>query len=370
MMNFYACSTQEFDEKIRLVPTQDYVNLPLDTLTSNLSDGLQYVSGEKPLLFFLNWANNSLQVFDLEEEKRVKELKFDYEGPNGVMGVSGFYVHNLDSIFLFNQRFGRLYLANFMGEVYSAIRYQSPENYTPAVVQNTYFTSMPILVRDRLIVKTRFHGQINEVSNEELKEKELMYAIDLSNGTTQLLGYKFPENYLVQGSKYFDASICYVNGEFVVSYFSDHNLYYTKGLSNKFETKMAKSEFVDAVLPNMPTHEDPIALREYAYASPHYETIFFDEYRKLLLRFVFHAYEMDRTIPMHELRNYSGPFSIQIFDENLNFISETGFKKNTYHPFDFFVNEKGLYLSTNHPLNPDNKENFIKFELIKFDGSD
>lgn len=66
------------------------------------------------------------------------------------------------------------------------------------------------------------------------------------------------------------------------------------------------------------------------------------------------------------MRNHSGPFSIQVFDKNLSLVSETPFPANKYHPFDYFITSEGIYISTSHPLNPEIKEDEMKFELLKF----
>jgi len=56
---------------------------------------------------------------------------------------------------------------------------------------------------------------------------------------------------------------------------------------------------------------------------------------------------------------------VMVFDENLNLITERLFEGETYWPDNSFVGEKGLYLSINHPDNPENKEDQMSFELIE-----
>lgn len=361
-----SCQNEDKNSAIHLIPSGKYIKLPLDNNTPVQSDGVQYYHGEQPLLFNLNWAKNSIQIYDINSKSKIKELEFATEGPDGVGYVFGIHVHNLDSIFLFNQGIGQMSLADTSGRVYSKIKYKLPEKYTPAFVHNAYFLSSPILIGNKLIVKTHFHGQITAVTNDEISEKELMYAIDLTKGTTQFMGFKYPKDYLIGGSKYFEPSIAFANGKFVVSYFGDHNVYYADNMDSLMKSKPGKSPNLGGELAILSNDADPMALRKYAYGSPHYETILHDPFRKVYLRFAFHQYELDPDVQMQDLRNYSGPFSIQVFDEELNIISEKTFEKNTYHPFDFFVAEEGLYLSINHPLNPEINEDILAFELIYF----
>ena len=363
-----ACSGKnQIPSSFQLAESGEIIRLPLDTATANISDGLQFFPGETPLLFNLNWMENSIQMYDLIQKKKIKELKFDYEGPNGVLDIMGIYVHNLDSIFLFNQLVGQITLIDTAGTIKSKITYETPEQYSPAFIHNGYFKSPPILNGKKLLVKTHIYGQITSVTNEQLNEKELMYEIDLETGKTEFLGIKYPKDYLIGGFKLFEPSIAYGAGKYVVSLFGDHRLFYTDPRANPLIETPAQSQYIQESIPLFPANADGLSYRTYSYYSPHYETIEFDPYRKVFIRFVFHRFEHDPLIPVQEMRNHSGPFSIQIFDNELKLVSEKFFEKNRYHPFDYFITSEGMYLSTNHPLNPQTKEDELAFELIKFD---
>tara|TARA_R110002020_G_scaffold253804_1_gene467432 strand:- start:929 stop:1360 length:432 start_codon:yes stop_codon:yes gene_type:complete len=135
---------------------------------------------------------------------------------------------------------------------------------------------------------------------------------------------------------------------------------------HSLQWKNGKSEFLPQTLALFPLQGDGLDFRKYSYYSPHYESLEYDPYRNVFIRFVFHAFESDDNVPVSDWRNHSGPFSIQIFDKNLNLTSETAFEANYYHPFDYFITEEGLYLSINHPLNPENTEDQMTFELLEF----
>ncbi len=267
----------------------------------------------------------------------------------------------------FYQGTNQLYLADSSGKVFQKIKYDSPDQYAPTFVHNTYFLSDPVLIGDNLLVKIHFHGHIARITNEEISEKKLVYAINLTSGSTKFLGLKYPQDYLLQGPKYVEPSFAYANGKFVISYFGDNRIYYTENFGDEMKSKSLKSKYLSEKLPNLPLEADPLELRSYSYGSPHYETIVYDPFRKVYLRFAFHKYELDAEAPMDDLRNYSGPFSIQVLDEELNLLTERAFEKSRYHPFNFFIAEEGLYLSINHPLNPENKEDELTFELIGFE---
>jgi hypothetical protein len=376
LLTFACTGKNQVPTDFQLSESGEILRLPLDTATSNISDGLQFFQGENPLLFSLNWMENSIQIYDLTQQRKIKDLKFDYEGPNGVLDIMGIYVHSLDSIFLFNQLVSQITLIDSSGTIKSKITYEVPDQYSPAFIHNAYFQSKPILNGKKLLVKTHIYGQITSMTNDQLNEKELIYQIDLETGKSGILGLdsgktefpgmKYPKDYLLGGFKIFEPSIAYGAGKYVVSMFGDHRLFYTDTLGTSLKEVVAKSNYLNESIPLFPKDADGLAYRKYSFYSPHYETIDFDPYRQVFIRFAFHGFEQDPAVPVQEMRNHSGPFSIQVFDTNLNLVSEKFFDKNRYHPFDYFITKEGLYLSTNHPLNPQTKEDEFAFELIEF----
>lgn len=361
-----SCTPDEKDyKKIELVKTKELLTLPIDQNTANISDGLFYFAKEN-LLFIQNWKEHSIQVYDIENKKRIKNIKLEREGPNGVLDLMGIHVQNLDSIFLFNQIKSQITLIDTSGQILRTIQYKSPDRYSPAFIHNTYFLSPPLLHGKKLIVKTHYYGSIREMTQEILQTKELIYEIDLESGVTNFLNLKFPKNYMPDGLKPFEASISHGSDKHVFSLFGDHRLFYVSEFGDTLQSKNGKSVFLPENLPTVPVDVDGLVFRKFSYYSPHYESLDYDPFRKVFIRFAFHEFEQDESVPVNDMRNHSGPFSIQVFDSELNLISETAFEANQYHPFDYFITEKGIYLSTNHPLNPQNNEDEMSFVLLEY----
>lgn len=349
LIGLFSCqSPVKAPNPSELKASDTFLTLPVDDSTSNISDGLTY-HVESNLLFSLNWMQNSIQIFALENERKVKELRFDYEGPNGVLDIMGIYPHTLDSIFLFNQLEPELTLIDTSGQIRGRLAYQSPDQYSPAFIHNAYFTSPPLLQGDKMIVKTHFYGPIQTMTQEQLEEKELVYEIDLTTGNTRFLDLKFPEDYMPDGLKLFEASIAKSEDKYVYSLFGDHRLFFVETLGDTLQWKAGKSEYLPARLPYLPKDADGLAFRKYSYYSPHYESLAYDPYRKLFIRFVFHETEADDSIPVSDWRNHSGPFSIQLFDESLKLVSESAFPAGEYHPFSYFITEKRPLLIDQSP---------------------
>jgi hypothetical protein len=340
------------------------LSFPADEKTSNMTDGLFYLASDK-VLFSLSMIENGVHLYDLEREQKIKTLKFESEGPNGTFPVLGIHALSMDSIFLFSPR-GEIALIDSSGQVKSKFSYDHPEPYSGAFVHNAYFTSPPLLQGDKMIVKTRYPIRITDMTQAQLQETELVYELDLKTGDTRLLNFKFPKDYIPNGVKVFEASIAHGAGKHVYSLFGDHRLFFVSNFGEELQSKDGKSEFLPESLPLFPPQADGLQFRDYSYFSPHYESLEYDPFRNVFIRFAFHSFQVNEDAAPAEMRNYSGPFSIQIFDENLDLVSETAFEANRFHPFSYFIGQKGIYLSTNHPLNPENSEDEMTFALLEY----
>lgn len=200
----FSCQNEKSneDKTFELTPSGKFLSLDLDDSTANISTGLQYFKGDKEYLFNANWGTNSVQIYDLQDQKLSKELFFDYEGPNGIGDLFGFHVHSMDSIFLFTAPFGsRFFMVNSDGEIKNRIDYQIPEGGGSAFVHNAFMISPPVIRGTLLAVNHRFPGNTRETTSEKLASKTFGYQIDMSSGETTYFNHFFPADYLSSGQK-------------------------------------------------------------------------------------------------------------------------------------------------------------------------
>jgi len=59
------------------------------------------------------------------------------------------------------------------------------------------------------------------------------------------------------------------------------------------------------------------------------------------------------------------PFSILVLDDQFNIITERRFKGGIYFTSEFFVTDKGLWISKYNPFNENQEENVLTFDLFK-----
>jgi hypothetical protein len=317
------------------------------------------------LLFNLNWSYNQIQIYDLDKDELIKSLDFEIEGDQGVGNVFGFHVHNLDSIFLFGQMESRIYLTDTSGLILNKINYNIPDGYSSAFVHPTYFYSPPSIQSGEMIVKTHFFGNYRDVTNDELKNKHMVYSIDLESGNTNLLSHTYPEDYLSLGLKHFEPSIAVGKKKIVYSLFGDHRVFYADSFNESLDSKEAKSSYLDNTLKLFPVDGGRFENQYYMNAYSRYDNLVFDKYRNVFYRFAYPTLDLEDENAVLRLRNAPGPFAILVLNESLDVIGETLFEESVFLPTNFFINEEGLYLSINHPDNPENKEEYLSFQLLK-----
>src|SRR5690625_1532103 len=94
------------------------ITIPVDNTTPNYSNYIQVYNVEnKEYLVLGNHEKRSIQFYDLQTTELVKEINLHKDGPNGIGGLYGFLVKSLDSIYVLNGYFYKVYLVNGEGQI-------------------------------------------------------------------------------------------------------------------------------------------------------------------------------------------------------------------------------------------------------------
>jgi hypothetical protein len=275
----------------------------------------------------------------------------------------------LDSIYLFPPFGNRFAITDTSGVIKNRIRFELPTGYSNIFPHNSYYVSPPTVVGKELTVKVRGDKRITEYTQSNLDSMSLEAAINLETGAVRMLPLGFPKDYLSEGSKQLEYSIVNRNGKKFVSFMGDHRLYFSGQNSQDWQSVEAKSQFLDEQMPTIPRDVDSRGMSEYAFAKSRYESLVYDSFRQVFYRFAYPTVLIETDEELRALRNSPSAFVVMVFDEELNLLTETKFEAGTYFPTNFFVSEKGLYISLSHPENPDIKEDEMAFELIKLEGN-
>jgi hypothetical protein len=363
---FTSCNQTKKDKVSELVTLEpNAVELSLNDKTSNISRGLQgYHHNGKDYMFNINWAQNSLQMYDLSKGEKEKELFFNIEGDQAIGRIFGFHVHNFDSIFLFTQQDAEIVMIDTGNVIKHRIHYETPDIYSNAFVHNAYFISYPILIGDNLIVKSHLQGNYRQMTDQTLEQKPITYSINVNTSQVQLSSNKYPADYLNEGLKFYEYSMAGNLNKRVFSFFGDHRLFYVDADSS-LQSKEVKSKYLDDKMPLFPMYGERENTYDYLLASDHYESILYDKFRNIYYRFAFPKQQYEGMEELTHLKEAANLFSVMVLDENLNILEEILFDEKRHLPNNVFVGKEGLYISTSHPDNPVNKEDKMVFDLLK-----
>jgi hypothetical protein len=96
------------EKKIRL----DYETAPKPPLMQLVQDA----SGAR-ILTLLNPHRNAIYFYDYESDTYISNTRFEREGPNAVMSLEGYYVKNMDSIYVYDRPLTEIALTDSAGHV-------------------------------------------------------------------------------------------------------------------------------------------------------------------------------------------------------------------------------------------------------------
>lgn len=351
----------------KLIP-DGIVNFPLDNRSSNLSSFLAYFDDEGDgQLFSLNQATNEINAYALDDQQLIYQDSFHIEGPQGVGQIMGFHILGSDSIMIFPSNKNSVYITNTSKGSLRGFKYEPPLGYSNAALAPNAFASNATLIDGEIFVKTDFIGNPYLLSDEQASSTHLAYSIDLNSGATIPLPHFFPKGYWGDKKTFFRFSMS-AGSKFVYAFFGDHHVYYADSPEKQLIAKRAESKYFKKAIERFPTDGLPEDRGKYPIVTPHYGSVIYDQYREVYYRFCFPGDEIEEGENPRMHIQFPKSFSVMVLDKDLNVIGETLFDRNTeYSPFHSFVGKNGLYISTNHPENPQNKEDFMGFRLFKLD---
>lgn len=364
-----GCQGSISESSVSLIASENLLSFELDDSTSNISAflGLYYEeNSDRELLFSLNQINNEIQVYNIEDQRLVNKLLFDIEGERGVGSITGFHIQNLDSLFLFPNNGNRFFLTNDNANEIRRFDYKVPEGYGNAQVASSYFSANAFLQSGQLMVKTLYQGNYSNINNEELGEKYLSSAINLSSGLAEHIPITYPEDYMEDVKKHFQFSLSTSDNGTVYSFWADHNLYLMKTSTSEKSKVEAPSQYLGGEWEPLPLGGDRVDRARYFATSAHYGNIIYDPFRSVYYRFCYPKVDVSNDEDLRMQALYPSTFSVMILDEELNVLGEEFFGEDVkLLTSNVFVGRKGLYISVSHPDNDLNEEDYMRFRLYE-----
>jgi hypothetical protein len=321
----------------------------------------------KEYLTFRSRINNSILFYDLPTGKYLFDVKLEKEGPNGIGRCTGYFIENLDNIYITSyEKFG-LVKVDTTATIKQFIAYGKTNNgynVVPSYTSISYHYQ-PIVFHDNKIYISQKPYQASKIS-----ETPVTVAIDTIALTITEHPFRFPnlltDDELRVSLIGFDFSRDFNGKQLVYSFDMDENIYVTNIETDEIKKIPVQSKYINRL--KFEKYPDEIELIcKMLLETSCYRNLLYDKYRNVYYRFTQLGVEQrNDTEITPEILWRSGPaqFSVIILDKDFNIIGETLFPKYTYNPTIAFVHKNGLYISDSHTLNPSFDENVLSFKCF------
>lgn len=369
MFYFLSCNNKKNDrnDTYFLDESEKQLSFFLDKSTKNFIIALfPYIDCDgKEYLTFQNFGQNEILFYNMDSGNLEFKVKPEFTGQNGVGEFVGYFIHNLDSIFLTSSSIEEITLINKSATVIDKYQYEKSED--GAFLTKSYSISSiycPIV----LIEKKMF---IMSGCNRWAEQNPISAVLDLENKLVHVLPFSYPtfpeaDNKAKRAGIEEYVSRCFDGENFVYSFHYDEEIYITSVDHRSNKKIKVKSKYIDKV-----KYLDDYGNTTFkdVCVNPKYGNLLFDKYRNVYYRISYPQTEIDNNLNALEVFKYGRRnFSIIIMDEKFNVIGETLFPDYIYNSTLMFIREDGLYISDSHFLNPnysDDELSFKRFTLKK-----
>lgn len=345
--------------------------IALDSVTATKSPFVQIYNNQKGnrYLTLLNSYSNSIYFFDYNNSTYIGKIDYAREGPNAILGVAGYHIINMDSIYIYNRPQVEMVLTDSAGYVKNRIALHTAEKdwamYYPQYIFNSvnpfikegynfiFSGFAPFSIQDSLINK--FH---------------ITVCLDFKNNKLDFIN-NYPSELYGNNANWDDPLFMQVfsilspnGGELVNSFPPSHNLYVTDLNSGKSKTVYGGSNVAKTITSidwDLSAGRTPNQkIIEHYLRQDLYGGILHDPWRKVYYRF------MQQGLVNASTRSplTDKPIIIIIMDEKFNYLGETLIGTGEdWNWKNSFVTKEGL--NVEYLDSKDVEELFMNFKVFK-----
>jgi len=316
-----------------------------------------------------NKIGPAIEIISLQDKLSKARIPIFKDGPDRVGVTNGFFIASQDSILLASIP-PTVFILDFQGKVKSQTSINNPEN---VVNYLTSTNETPFLFNGSTLYGAQpFFKNIYQINESEASNSKLIYTINLANKTDQeakwLPVYR-PKDVWKDGKKSVDFTWADRGDSIIISPNTDHRLsVISKESGELVENIEAKSKSIDdfRIINGYPVGDQAVIDN---LTKGHYDLLLQDKYRDVFYRFYFVGINWEEygLSPM-ELKTNPPKVGVMVLDKNLNIIGEHLFENHELEKWNYFVGRGGLYVSTNNPNRDDFDENFLRYDIIRFEG--
>ena len=369
---FLACQKESSKgDNTDLFNTTDVLEIPIDENISAIGNYYSYFDDKRNVLVIPS-VRNELYYFDIDQNKIVKKIKLEEEGPNGVGSVLKINIIEDNKIFVNSTRSLANYIVDSTGTKISTFSMKGNKD-----LDSRGIIAMPRTSLSRYKQNIIAYPDINTFTDPKTGrryynlETKVFANLDMNTSIYTMLPIQFPEK--MRGRKGFWDTF-----HFTPSYdLMGDVLYYTfPGCDSLYAYDLNKKQFKRVLAQSIhESNKSNIFDKQYETLEGMYSTyalncsyfkVLVDKYNHKIYRIIGHPTENWKNSGNVNDVAISKPCSIQVFDSTtLKFLGETEiYPQNSFDFLDSFVGKRGLYISNNHPQNVKANEENLSYTIF------
>lgn len=366
-----GCSyNTEYHSAFLLIRQNHILEFPLTQESRNFTTNLQYLDSTShgfPILVVQ--GNEQVEIYNTKDKCRINLIPLQKEGANAIPGIDGFLLINEDTLLIFSPSLKALTLLSTDGKFLKNIHYECDSEKT--MRQVTYGFLQPLILHNRVrIAQSPFNLETHGILTSDLQKKSNLYLdIDLTTNRCEQAELKYPEEFIgqdISGTKYY-YTIGY-NGSLVYCFGIDDSLHISDDLLG-FRKVPIQANYKFRFVSNYWKFfvSDYNTRLDYLIRCDEPGGLVYDRYRNCYYLVFRQRYEQKSSIFDYRIAFQYPKCFIIIVDEEYNHLGELYLPDNTYSCQMMFIAPEGLYISEDHPNNPDFDEDFMRFRLFKLE---
>lgn len=349
------CTSCQIYKKERIPFKGDFLKLDkvgglifeLDSLsTGRNSESRVYEFDGKKYFTFLNKKSNSLYFYQKNNSEVDRIIPFEREGENGVGKITSYFIHSIDSIFLYSYGSARLCLID-----------------SNEVVLNRYFVDdegvgvrpevggrRPLFKVEDHIILNSWGSQKEYYNNQDFPEVSFTFLNIKDSSKTYKISY--PDTYkdAIWGVQFYQIYHDYnpIDNLMVISYPIDSDLYVYDFNNDNYEriSVLGGDDLAVEPLSYNSGKFVPHIIEEtkHQMSQRYYSSIKFDRKNNLYYRLIEEPFDANYIEEFSGSFSIYGPNSIEILDDQFKVIDVVFLPENSYFMGSMFVDDGYIYL--------------------------
>lgn len=363
---FSSCSEKQVADKIvysaTLEPKEDLI-LPLDDYSPHDVFCLQLFSaGEENFLFVLNHLVNRIYMYSYPAGQVVRIIDIPREGPNGLSRANGFFVHNLDSIFVFPR--GNLYqtrLVDYQGN-FSPLDMSGARWNDLGLINAVSITTAPTVYEDGVFYFVQYPVGFEMPDDRSCTYPYLGGYALAADSLFSFPVYRYPEKLCDRKWPFWGLMCTRVikNGRQVINWpWSDELLILQA--DGQLVKKEAITDAGEIELPPFRSEQKEEEEVAYMLNTVTYQSLYFDPVARVYYRLAHLPVQYDPEKHINYQAFDDQPLAVVILDEAFEKIGEKRLPASTYSSYTGFAYDGAFCLSRANHYNSDLEEESLPF---------